>query len=168
MYNIMRNYLILILLLAIMGCGATVQSVSSANLKLRNYNNIYLVLVDATGATSLSAAGLKGSSSALLSGHKYDGAGQGKQSLQNLQFELMSMGFSIVGDKNKADIIVEFSIGQIRYDPITGWIADQGIVRFIDRNSGAITAMYKAKPRFITPTTNTIVEMLAREIKQNY
>jgi hypothetical protein len=168
MENFIKNYLILILFFGVMGCGATVKSVSSSNLKLRNFNNIYLVLVDATGATSLSAAGLGGSSSALLSGHKYDGAGQGKQSLQNLQFELMSMGFSIVGDKNKADIIVEFSIGQIRYDPITGWIADQGIVRFIDRNSGAITAMYKAKPRFITPTTNTIVKMLAREIKQNY
>ncbi len=104
----------------------------------------------------------------LLSGHKYDGAGQGKQSLQNLQFELMSIGFSIVDEKSKADVIVEFSIGQIRYDPITGWIADQGIVRFIDTKSGAITAMYKAKPRLITPTTNTIVEMLASEIRKNY
>tara|TARA_S200000501_G_scaffold38902_1_gene31858 strand:- start:292 stop:534 length:243 start_codon:yes stop_codon:yes gene_type:complete len=80
----------------------------------------------------------------------------------------MSIGFSVVTEKSRADIIVEFSIGQIRYDPITGWIADQGIVRFTNPKSGNIIAMYKAKPRFITPTTNTIVEMLAKEIKQNY
>ena len=168
MKNIIKSYLIFILALVIIGCGATVQSVSSSNLKLRNFNNIYLVLVDATGATSLSGAGLNSSSSTILSGHKMDGESQGKQSLQNLQFELMSIGFSIVNEKSKADIIVEFSIGQIRYDPLTGWIADQGIVRFIDAKSGAIAAMYKAKPKVITPTTNTIVEMLAKEIKQNY
>ncbi len=51
----MKKYLILILFFGIMGCGATVKSVSSSNLKLRNFNNIHLVLVDATGATSLSA-----------------------------------------------------------------------------------------------------------------
>ena len=96
MKNIIKNPLIFILILGIIGCGATVQSVSISNLKLSYFNNVYLVLVDATGSTSLSAAGVKSSSSALLSGHKMDGESQGKHSLQNLQFETILEGLLLL------------------------------------------------------------------------
>lgn len=153
----------------IVSCASTVQSTfSKPNIKLKNYNKVVVRLTDASGASSLSTTLLKSGSGALLGGHMMKGEDQGKQALESFQFEMMSIGFEFVSDEAYADALVEFSIGQIRYDPLAGWIADQATVKFKDFQTGQIVAFYRAKTQFITPTVKNIIRNLAEEIRKSY
>ena len=83
-----------------------------------NDNKIYVNIVNSSGAISMST--ISSAELGMGSQHLMQGDNQTKQALESFQF---------VGQKSEADAFVEFTIGQIRYDPITGWIADQATAR---------------------------------------
>jgi len=154
-----------LLIFFLISCSASVKyQLADPDLRLRNYNNIVLNLVTSSGSLSLSTASLGGIGGAqLMSGNE-----QGKLALESLQFELMSIGFNFASEENEADAIVEFFIGQIRYDPLAGWIADKALVKFKERSSGRIIAFFQAKGQAITPTVDNIVGNLSKKIKKVY
>lgn len=160
-----KNTVFLMIVLIVLSCSSSVeQRISEPNLRLRNYNNIVLNLVNLSGGVSLSTATLGEINSAQI----MSGNSQGRMALESLQFELMGIGFNFVSDVNQAAVIVEFTIGTIRFDPIAGWIADQAFVKFIDKSSGKVLAFYSAKAQFITPTVTNIIKEISNSIKQNY
>src|SRR5213080_2779358 len=100
------------------GCVGTVKSESvrpDPSIHLRAYHKVALVLVDASGGTSVNAA----AGGPLLSGQVTNGSDLAPQILRSLQFNMASIGFQLV-DPSQADLVGEFSIGQIRRDPIAG------------------------------------------------
>lgn len=152
-------------LILLTSCSSSIQQVKSRpNLRLRQYNNIIAYLLTASGSQSISTASLgKINTAQLMSGEQ-----QSVRALESLQFELMSVGFNFVTDERQADAIVEFSIGDIRYDPLAGWIADQALVKFMDRKTGTVLAFFRANSKLITPTVNNIVTNLGKAIKNAY
>ena len=163
----MRQLLTSTFLIFIVGCGATIDSTRSANAKsLRNYNKIYVNLVNSSGGTTMNTINLN--EIGIGTKNLMKGDEQVKQSLESFQFELMKIGFEFVGSLDDADAYIDFTIGQIRYDPLTGWIADQATAKFQESESGKIIAYFKTEPRFITPTTKTLIEKLSSAIKSEY
>lgn len=157
--------LAIILIIVFNSCTASIQKTTlTPNLRLRDYNNIIVNLVSSSGSISYNTVTLgKIDSGQLMTGEK-----QGLLALQSLQFELMSMGFNFVTKESLADAIVDFYIGAIRYDVISGWIADQAFVKFKDRKTGQILAFYRAKAQVVTPTVNNIISNLSKVIRRNY
>jgi hypothetical protein len=154
-----------IALLALIGCGSSVQFAGSQpGVKLKNYNNVVAQLINSTGSVSLSTTNWQGLGSAQIS----RGSDQGVQALESLQFDLMAIGFNFVSSENEADAIIELSIGAIRYDPLAGWIADQATLKFIDMASGRTIAMFRAKGQLITPTVNNLVGNLSGAVRRRY
>lgn len=146
------------------GCAATVQSViTDPNVQLRQYRRATLALIDATGSTSVSGAAVGG----IATGQLMKGVDQAAQALNSLRFEMAAIGFQMVGSSSEAQIIGEFSIGQIRYDPLVGWIADQAMLILKDP-SGNTLALFRAKSRGITPTVNSLVSQIAKAVRQSY
>lgn len=146
------------------GCAATVQSVRPApGVQLRQYRRLTLMLTDATGSASVSGAAAGG----IASGHLMRGEGQAAQALNSLQFEMAAIGFQMESRASEAQLVGEFSIGQIRYDPVAGWIADQAVLVLKDP-AGNTVAMFRAKTRGITPTVNSLVSQIAKAVKQGY
>ena len=98
-------------------CAVAVQSVrTDPGVQLRQYQRLALALTDATGSTSVSGAVGAG----ILSGQVLKGEGQAAQALNSMQFEMAAIGFQIVANPSDAQLFGEFSIGQIRYDPLVG------------------------------------------------
>lgn len=95
-----------------------------------------------------------------MSGQVSSGEAQAAQALESLKFELLALGFQMTDTPAEADALADFSIGQIRYDPLVGWIADQAVLTFKDP-SGKVLAGFRAQSRGITPTVNNIVTKLS-------
>ena len=145
-------------------CAATVQSVrTDPSVQLRQYRRLTLALTDATGSTSVSGAAAGG----IASGQLMKGEGQAAQALNSLQFEMAAIGFQMVGSSSEAQLVGEFSIGQIRYDPLVGWIADQAMLILKDA-AGNTVALFRARSRGITPTVNNLVSQIAKAVRQSY
>ena len=133
------------------------------SVKLRQYHRITLALMDVTGSKSVSGVAVYG----IASGHLMNGEDQAAQALNSMQFELATIGFQIVDSQSEAQLFGEFSIGQIRYDPIAGWIADQAMLILKD-TAGNIVAMFRAKSSGVTPTVNNLISQIAKAVRQNY
>jgi len=88
--------------------------------------------------------------------------------MENLKFKLFEIGFEIVDNIKDADAIITLQIGTVRFDLLTGWIADEAFLQFIDRRTSKTFAMFHAKTRFITPTVKNIISNLASAIKKQY
>jgi len=147
------------------GCAAKVQSVrTDSSAPLRQSRRLMLVLTDATGSISVSGAAVAG----IASGQLMKGEGQATQALNSLQFELAAIGFQMVGNLSEAQLVGEFSIGQIRHDPLAGWIADQAMLVLKDRTTGNTVALFRAKHGMATPTVNSLVSQIAKAVKQSY
>lgn len=87
---------------------------------------------------------------------------------QSMAFECGKLGFQVVSEEDNPDLIMEFMIGSIRQDEITGWIADAGYITLSDARTKRVVAQYEAKTMFITPTVNNIITKLASEMKNIY
>ena len=162
-----RSILIPLILAAMLlcSCGSSVQHVKARpDVRLRDYNKLIAYLTSASGSVSASTATLGKIGSAQIS----SGASQGVRALESLQFELMAIGFNFVSSENEANAIVEFTIGDIRYDPLAGWIADQALVKFKNAKTGEVLAFFRANSQFITPTVDNIVGNLADAIRDSY
>jgi hypothetical protein len=151
--------------LSICACTPSVQSVrTDPNIRLREYTKLYLVLAGSTGSTSVSG-GVAGN---LGSAQVMDGTGQATLALTSLQFDLASLGFQVVADRYQAELVGEFSIGQIRYDPLAGWIADQAMLNLKDASSDAVVAMFRSQSGMITPTVSSLVSQMVKSVKKAY
>jgi len=180
-----KTIAVLFLLPLLCGCGTTVRvNLPMGGQALRQYPKIYLMMATASGAVSVNSADL-GSATATASihpggvnasvigssigaSHAMSGEAQARLVAQDLAFELASLGFELVDKKEQADAIALFSIGTVRYDPITGWIADQAFLVFKDAKTGSTISSFKAEPRFITPTTKSIVRNIMRAVARQY
>lgn len=146
------------------GCAATIQSVrTDPSVQLRQYRRLALVLTDATGSTSVLGAAAGG----IASGQVMKGEGQAAQALNSLQFEMAALGFQLVGTLGEAQLVGEFSVGQIRFDPLAGWVADQAML-VLKEPAGNTVALFRAKSSGITPTVNNLVSQIAKAVRQTY
>ncbi len=95
------------------------------------------------------------------------GEGQAAQALNSLQFEMAALGFQLVGTLGEAQLVGEFSVGQIRFDPLAGWVADQAML-VLKEPAGNTVALFRAKSSGITPTVNNLVSQIAKAVRQTY
>jgi hypothetical protein len=157
---------ILLICLFIVSCGSSVQTVTGSNnsSKLSDYN-IFLELKNSTGGTSVSGGAMGSSNVAIVGGSKYDGNSQTVQVFETIKFELLLKGIKIVSNSSDADAIGEFSIGQVRYDPLAGWIADQAFLIIREKDSGSIILAARAESNFITPTVKNLIRNIISQVK---
>lgn len=161
----LSTYWAISLSLVIISCGASVKrTLTDPNIRLREYHKITLNLITGESGTSINIASLGQLSNAQI----MNGNGQEVMALQSLQIDLIDIGFELVEDASIADASIDFSIGTIRYDPLVGWIADQALVIFKEKENGKIIAAFRAKSSGITPTISNIISNLSKNIKDVY
>jgi hypothetical protein len=107
-------------------------------------------------------------SSSVGASHAMSGGDQSLLIAQGLAFDLESLGFEIVNESTEAEILALFSIGTVRFDPITGWIADQAFLTLKEAKTGNTLCSFRADVRFITPTVKTLVRQLVQAVERNY
>lgn len=176
----MKKFLLLLLLMFIVGCGASTQFVMpDRNIRLKQFNNVYVRLQSA-GATSEESGGIGGGglvvgekivggAGSVVSGtHTMSGDKQAIMALDRFKFELAKVGFNIVSEPESADAYVDLSIGTIRYDSLAGWIADEGMAKFINKQNNRTIAYFAADTKFITPTVTSIIKNLVARIRKTY
>ena len=147
-------------------CGASVTALKpeSGNDRLRNFNRLYITTVAMSGSDSMDLA----SGGGLISAGGKHGESQIPFAVERLAFELRRLGFDVVSDRRSADAIAEFSIGSIRYDPISGWIADEASLVVRAADDDRVLASAFAETRWITPTVRTVIRRLAGGIRSSY
>lgn len=149
MTGVVRVLLVLACAVLTSGCGATVQSVQmDPSLHLRDYASLALIQTDSTPTTAESGAVTA-------------------QAFNSLKFEMAAIGFQMAARPMEAQLVGEFSIGQIRRDPLVGWIADQAMLILRD-SAGNTVDMFRAKSSGITPTVNSLVSQIAKAVSENY
>ena len=165
MKRMAKSLALVVLWVAIAGCGATVRSVvTQPGVRLRQYNPVTIVLRTGSGNVSLTGGGAGG----IIAGSISDGEAQAVRALESFRFELLATGFQFVDQREAAAAVIEFSIGSIRYDPLVGWIADQALANFKDAKTGATVAMFRADGQAITPTVNRLVSSISKAIRAAY
>lgn len=180
----MQSTFLILLCCLLSGCGASIKTIKPTAIHLSDYNNAILLLETQSGAISLSQASLSGltgagkinNSSAVVGGvesnmsltHAMPAQEQVILAAKTLSFELTSIGFNMVDTLENANMIILFSIGTVRFDPVAGWIADQAFLQFKEKNSGRLLCSLKAETRFITPTVKTIINRLVGQAKKIY
>jgi len=159
MKNLLRIYLMFCLMLLI-SCASTSETVIQKD--ITSIRNVELYLVNSSGIMILNYNDAYKMNMASFE----DVQQQAVQALEMMQFELLSIGLNIVDKNNHADAKFEFSIGNIRYDPLVGYIADRAIIRIID-NKNQIIAIFKAETEFITPSIKNLIDTLGEELKKH-
>lgn len=174
----MRRVALLVAALVLCACGASVRTAGlqtpspspspSQSQSLRSFQRLHLVLKDATGSRSIDLSGLVSGGSLLAGGSAKDGQAQTVSAAQRMAFELQVIGFDMVDRPENAELLAEFSIGAVRYDPITGWIADQASLVLRDPQTGRVVFTAFADTRFVTPRVSTLIGRLAESVKARY
>ena len=154
------------LLVILSGCGSATKITTSQNPKNLVGKKIHLQLVTSSGAISVSLGAMTSSSSVIAEGNAMSGEKQAEIAAQNLAFELRSLGLKLTNSSEDSEVVANFSIGTIRYDPIAGWIADQAFLEFYD-SSGQHILTVRAQAKFITPTVKNIINNLVNELEKN-
>ena len=135
---------------------------------VQNLGGTYIPFNANTQLNTNSNTTIGGTSSQLGVTHVYRGDKQANIALEKFVFKLREIGFNVVNNPSKSDAIVFLSIGQIRYDPITGWIADQGSVQIMNTKTEETIAHYIADTRFVTPMIETIIKNLSKKIRKDF
>jgi len=147
--------MVVLLVTVLTACGTTTKVQRMADFSLRSCENIYLKLIDATGGISYDVA------------QKISGVENASQVLQSLEFEMSAIGFKPQRKVEQASCIGEFSIMGIRRDPLAGWIADQAILKILDKDEKVLMTI-KGSSQFITPTIDNIISNISDEIRDNF
>lgn len=148
-------------------CTANVVSiVSKPNIHLSHQYKKIAIISNGAGVQSASTSSLF--EGQLSYTNLMDGNPQVQMASDSFAFECARLGFQVVSCRDNPDLLIEFSIGSIRFDPVAGWIADQAIVKLIDSKSNQVVAQYQAKSGFITPTVENIISRLVSQIKKIY
>lgn len=157
----------LLILIFLSGCSPRVQQAGSRE-RLRNYETLVVRNVGSNQGVSGSGGYLGSTSNSVSTANALSPADAAQQAAISFAFELEFIGFKITDDPAQADAVVEFSIGTVRYDALVGWIADQAVARFANAQTGESIAAYRARTRFVTPTTDNLVNELAEAVRENY
>ena len=181
---VLRQLIAIAFCIVLLSCGASIKSIKPNEVHLRDFNKVHLLVETSSGAISLPEAFLDGFSGSVnfeperatfggtKSGieltHAMPGQEQVLLAAKDLSFQLMEMGFIMTEYKEDADAVAILSIGTVRYDPITGWIADRAYLEFKNAQNGQLLCALKADTRFITPTVNTILKRLIKGVKKMY
>ncbi len=148
------------------GCGARVTTyVPNPEMRLSHRYKKIAIIANGANVKSITTSNLFAGQ--LSQTQVMDGGSQVQMAAESIGFECEKLGFHVVSIYDRPDLLLEFSIGSIRYDPLAGWIADQAIVRLRDAKSKQIVAQFQAKGWFITPTVENIISKLVSEIKKN-
>jgi len=151
--------------LFILQCTTNVKDKPSGQtLQLRQYKNIYVKLISNVGSKSLHSS----PDTSMADLHIHNIEDQTFQAVDSLKSKLISIGFTIVDNAEKADALIIFSIGTIRYNDIEGWIADQGAVTFREKNGDSVIAHFKVDTKVKTPAIKEILAKLAKAIRGKY
>lgn len=171
------------LLLICVACGATSQGFKHSGApRLRDIPRLHMVVRTSASATSIVSnssvsadASVRGDGGNAFATGNAVGDGnvrvsrddaQAELAGRDLAFELGTIGFQLVDRAESADVVAYLSVGRIRYDPITGWIADEGYLEVVNAASGVTLYGVRARPRFVTPTVETIVAELAHGVRK--
>jgi hypothetical protein len=181
---VVRQLIAISFCIFLLSCGASIKSIKPNEVRLRDFKKVYLLVETSSGAISLSEAFLDGFSGSVTfeperatfggtkSGieltHALPGQEQVLLAAKDLSFRLIEMGFTMTETQEDADAVAILSIGTVRYDPITGWIADRAYLEFKNAQNGQLLCSFKADTRFITPTVNTILKKLMKGVKKLY
>jgi hypothetical protein len=148
------------------GCGARVTSYApNPEMYLSHHYKKIAIIANGANVQSITTSNLF--EGQLSQTQIMDGGSQVQMAAESIGFECEKLGFHVVSINDCPDLLLEFSIGSIRFDSLAGWIADQAIVRLRDAKSKQIVAQFQAKSRFITPTVENIISNLVTEIKKN-
>lgn len=160
-------YAMTCLVILMQGCAAHIAShVSNPKMHLSDqYKKIAIV---SNGASSQSITTSNLFENQLSHTQIMNGSSQVQMAAESLSFECEKLGFSVVSISENPDLLLELSIGSIRFDPLVGWIADQANIKLRDANSKQLVASFQAKAGFITPTVDNMISKLTYEIKKNY
>ena len=179
----MRKILYFLLLLIFTGCGATIHSqLLKKDIRLGDYKKVHLMIATSGGATSITGTGMGGGfatatatpsgstvggvGSSLSVSHAMSGNDQIIMTAQDVAFALRDMGFDTVDKPEDADVIALFSIGTVRYDPLSGWIANRAFLQFKETKTESIIVSIKADGQLITPTVGTLVGNIVSEVRK--
>ncbi|OGR85739.1 MAG: hypothetical protein A2901_01105 [Elusimicrobia bacterium RIFCSPLOWO2_01_FULL_54_10] len=179
----MSKYICILLLISLTGCGATIHSqLVKKDARMGDCKKVHLMIATAGGGISVTSAGMgSGTASAnatptgvsagaiglgLSASHVMSGNDQINMAVQDIAFALRDMGFDTIEKTGEADAIALFSIGTVRYDPLTGWIADRAFLDFKDNKTGSMILSIKANTRFVTPTVGSLVRNIVSELKK--
>lgn len=157
----------LLVLIFLVGCSPRVQQIGNQE-RLRKYETLIIQNTGSNQGVSGSGGYLGFTGNSVSSANVLSPADAAQQAALSFAFELEFIGFEITNNPAQADAVVEFSIGTVRYDALAGWIADQAVARFVDAQTGESIAAYRAKTRFVTPTTNNLVGELVQAVLENY
>ena len=153
-----------LLFCALSGC-ATTKSHIRVQEQYRSgcaHPSAYLVDGGSSGMRGTTAVAGSNANFGLASATSFDGSSVLPQIAQDFRMMLEIEGFRFVGDPKDAEVLLEFSIGAVRYDPLAGWIADQASLVVLDRKTEERLEVYQAKSSGITATTNKLIRKLAR------
>ena len=122
----------------------------------------YLIDAGSSGMRGSTSVASANSNFGLAASSSYDGSSILPQLQQELQMALEVQGFRFERDPEQAEVLLAFSIGAVRYDPIAGWIADQASLVISDRETGERLEMYQVKSAGVTATTTKLIRKLSR------
>jgi hypothetical protein len=162
------NHLAIVLIAFSLTSCASSKGFISQDINLKDYKNIYVDLGNTGGSQSIGGGALFGSNSIAGVAHNYDGDKQANLAKEKFVFLLREIGFNVVNNPGNSDAIAHLSIGQIRYDPLAGWIADQASLQVEDTKSRETIAQYIADGRLVTPTVNKIIKKLSKKVKKDF
>lgn len=180
-----RKIFLIILLFNLIRCGASMQSqLLRKEDSLRNFTKVHIIIANPGGTISSSNAkivtgftlkdntpsgGVSGMAGSSISAeHAKSGNDQVIMAAQDIAFGLRNMGFQTVNTPEESDLLANFSIGTIRYDPLAGWIADRAFLEFSNPKNGLMICSVKAEVQLVTPTVNKLVKSILEELKQCY
>lgn len=159
-------YTLASLLIIISGCGSATKITTSQSPGIINGKKIHLQLLTSSGVFSISQGDMSSRSSAITSDSDNREEKHALLVAHNLAFELRLLGLNLTNSPEDSEVIANFSIGTIRYDPLAGWIADQAFLEFQD-SSGQHILTVRAKAKLVTPTVENIVKNLVKELSLN-
>jgi hypothetical protein len=155
----------LFILSALIGCATTKSHVRVEEQYRSGCVSPSAYMVDSGSSGMVGSTAIVGVNSnfGLAAASSYDGSSVLPQIQQELQMALEVHGFRFVRTPDQAEVLLAFSIGTVRYDPIIGWVADQASLVISDRETGDRLEMYQVKSVGITATTTKLIRKLSRE-----
>jgi hypothetical protein len=155
----------LLLLFLVAACGSTVRSYKRPGFNAgASSRKLEVRAITTSGAVSIQRARM---GAAVSSTQAMAGQDQAMLAAQDVAFELGSIGFSVVDTPGQADVFADFSIGTVRYDPLTGWIADRAFLEFRLARTAEVLASYRSEVRWVTPTIGNLVSNILDRVRRD-
>lgn len=158
------RHICFLLICGVLGCATTKSHVRVAEQYRSGCSHPAAYLVDGGSSGMRGATAVAGANAnfGMASSSSYDGSSVLPQITQDFRMRLEMEGFFFVGNPRDAEVLLLFSIGAVRYDPLAGWVADQANLVVVDPQTEERIEVHQAKSAGITATTNKLIRKLAR------